>query len=310
MRILHTLGRLCQFSILAVDHHHWRFARRSLSCAVKAARQISAVLLQVHRTLATMKVKSARAAELSDYEVLKALREMDKRQQAAVAQASEKARAVSAAGIGAGDVGGLSIEEQTLQSLPANLRTIQYEVLETLRNVMRPCAHQTSEQITRFMDALAAWERARPVEGVPGLKEDSGLDAPIERERRLTKGERLMLINHAPTSEIELYPLVEEIEDRFSADQRQDILAIVAAHLPLDQHAMQAEQRRAEAAAQSQGKNDVEFDQDGDRVYVGHDGLDEDERFNDGVADADNDMDMLEHEAREGPAVDDEGPDE
>lgn len=195
-----------------------------------------------------MKVKNARAAELSDFEVLQVLREMGKRQQMAVLKNDELAAAAAAAAIASsnkaeesvgstklnaeiakdsesirstkittinsitkpGGTESLSIEERTMQSLPSNLRTIQYEVLECLRNVQRPCAHQSADQIPRFMDALYAWERGKPVEGVVGLNEggeEGGIITFIEREKRLTKGERLMLINHAPTTEIELYPV-------------------------------------------------------------------------------------------------------
>lgn len=191
-----------------------------------------------------MKVKNARIAELSDFEVLQVLREMGKRQQMAIlkgdalaaASASSKAEesvdltklngesmkisenpqstkmAPSNSVITPAEtnIDSLSIEERTMQSLPSNLRTIQYEVLECLQNVQRPCAHQSSEQIPRFMDALYAWERGKPVDGVPGLNEggdNGGMITFIEREKRLTKGERLMLINHAPSTEIELYPV-------------------------------------------------------------------------------------------------------
>jgi RNA polymerase Rpb4 len=192
-----------------------------------------------------MKVKNARAAELSDFEVLQVLREMGKRQQMAVLKNDELAAAAAAIAssnkaeesvgstklnaeiakdsesigstkvttinsIKPGGTESLSIEERTMQSLPSNLRTIQYEVLECLRNVQRPCAHQSADQIPRFMDALYAWERGKPVEGIVGLNEggeEGGIITFIEREKRLTKGERLMLINHAPTTEIELYPV-------------------------------------------------------------------------------------------------------
>ncbi|PWN31891.1 uncharacterized protein FA14DRAFT_149963 [Meira miltonrushii] len=262
-----------------------------------------------------MKVKNARAAELSDFEVLQVLREMGKRQQMAVLKKNIESTKVTTMNSIKPNTGteSLSIEERTMQSLPSNLRTIQYEVLECLRNVQRPCAHQSSDQIPRFMDALYAWERGKPVEGVPGLNEggeDGGIITIIEREKRLTKGERLMLINHAPTTEIELYPLVEEIEDRFTADQRLDILTIISAHLPLDQEAIQAYQDRnttMPANAEMNDQQDVVFDeQDGEEVYVGP----EDEYEQQGIADPDDDMDMLQNEAAGGAAVDDDGPDE
>lgn len=55
-------------------------------------------------------------------------------------------------------------------------------------------------------------------------------------------------------------------------------------------------------------QQDVVFDdQDGEEVYVGpEDNYEQDE----GIADPDDDMDMLQNEAPGGAAVDDDGPDE
>lgn len=121
-----------------------------------------------------------------------------------------------------------------MRTLPPNLRTIQYSVLETLSDLHRPCAHVSRSHIPRFMDALQAWERGRPVPALDGTGGEAPQDGPrqsaangngqgheegqgraatqqlhdrrpIERDRRLTKGERLMLINQAPKSLLELY---------------------------------------------------------------------------------------------------------
>lgn len=136
-----------------------------------------------------MKVKSARTALLSDFEVLSLMREMDKKQ-----QHQEKTDAEQN-------------PERAMQFLPPNLRTIQYSVLETLSNVQRPCAHQTKASIPKFMDSLLAWERGFAVEGLDDDVADvkKPVRTPIEKERRLTKGERLMLVNLVPTTEVELY---------------------------------------------------------------------------------------------------------
>lgn len=245
-----------------------------------------------------MKVKNARAAELSDFEVLSVLRDLETKQREAVASASLADAVAHAAAHGGGGTE-LSLEEKAMRSLPPNLRTIQYEVLETLGNVQRPCAHQTGQQIPRFLDALTAWEKARPVEGVAGLS-DEGLLAPIEKEKRLTKGERLLLVNHAPTSEIELYSLVEEIEERFTMDQIQDLLAIVGAHLPIDQSAIQTSTQLDEGA--NTKATQMLHALESDKTLI--------EEEDEGLADPDEDMDMLENEARGEGAVDDEGPEE
>lgn len=147
-------------------------------------------------------------------------------------------------------------DEKALSSLPSNLRTIQYSVLEHLSSVQRPCAHQQPRHVSSFLSALRRWERGYDVEGVTlsdppeavlggepssGAEQSEGLfrgqedleesyegdrtmgevtmggeqgDAgtsnsqPVPRvakESRLTKGERLMLVNHAPMTLIELH---------------------------------------------------------------------------------------------------------
>lgn len=57
------------------------------------------------------------------------------------------------------------------------------------------------------MDSLLAWERGFAVEGLDDDVADvkKPVRTPIEKERRLTKGERLMLVNLVPTTEVELY---------------------------------------------------------------------------------------------------------
>jgi hypothetical protein len=104
--------------------------------------------------------------------------------------------------------------------------------------------------------------------------------------------------------------LVEEIEDRFTSDQRQDILSIISAHLPLDQEAIQAYQDRNNTVptnAELNDQQDVVFDdQDGEEVYVGP----ENDYEQQGIADPDDDMDMSQNETGGGAAVDDDGPDE
>lgn len=44
----------------------------------------------------------------------------------------------------------------------------------------------------------------------------------------LTKSEVLMLANHRPRNETVLEPLIEEVEERFSAEQQEEVLRIVS----------------------------------------------------------------------------------
>jgi len=93
--------------------------------------------------------------------------------------------------------------------------------------------------------------------------------------------------------------IVEEIDERFSADEQYDLLAIIAAILPLDELAMDRDNEAAVAEATSnQGHQDMVYDQEGGEVYVGEGDVDDD------IVD---DMDVLENEGRGEGAVDDEG---
>lgn len=80
-----------------------------------------------------MKILNPRSALLSDMEMLSLLQEMEADQQSAGTSAGSAAvlhgnneDAVAAA----------------MAKVPSNLRTVQYEALNTLMQVWRPCAHQ------------------------------------------------------------------------------------------------------------------------------------------------------------------------
>ncbi|WFD30184.1 hypothetical protein MSPP1_001201 [Malassezia sp. CBS 17886] len=141
-----------------------------------------------------MPILKAQAALLSDFEVLQLLREAESEQREDARRAHEDDAEVDA----------------SVYTVPPNVRTIQFESF-------RSCAHQTAEQITAFLDALAARgyvvPDARILDGEPGL----------------TKAERLQIVNHTPTSVVELHT-------RFSDEQINDILDCIATHfLPVAQ---------------------------------------------------------------------------
>jgi RNA polymerase Rpb4 len=65
---------------------------------------------------------------------------------------------------------------------------------------------QTSEQITAFLDSI--------------------------RDYKLTKVEKLMVVNSVPRSLAALHVLIEEHEDRFSMDEMEALLELVAEAFP------------------------------------------------------------------------------
>ena len=120
-----------------------------------------------------MRVIKTRAALLSDYEVLQLLRESEEEQK-------NEARLR---------------KEQHLAELDVspNLRTMQFEAISSLSQPFRTCALQSANHIRAFLDDLAARgyviSDERILAGEPGL----------------TKTERLQLVNHAPSSVVELH---------------------------------------------------------------------------------------------------------
>ncbi|KAL8571889.1 hypothetical protein ACOMHN_011481 [Nucella lapillus] len=72
-----------------------------------------------------------------------------------------------------------------------NLGTITYETLKYLENT--PCALQTPEHIAPFMQAVAKF--------------------------KLTKAEKLQLMNSRPSTMVEMHLMVEESEERFANDE-------------------------------------------------------------------------------------------
>lgn len=62
--------------------------------------------------------------------------------------------------------------------------------------------------------------------------EERGPDE-ILPDRALTKAERLQLVNNAPRSLVELHTLVEELGERFTESQIEELLTLVATHIPI-----------------------------------------------------------------------------
>lgn len=89
-----------------------------------------------------------------------------------------------------------------------NLATVTYEAIKYLEET--PCNVQRESNIASFLLAI----------------KDKGL--------RLTKAEKLQIINSRPKNPVELQLLVEESEERFSEETLNLIQDIVNEHLPLD----------------------------------------------------------------------------
>ncbi|XP_072044672.1 DNA-directed RNA polymerase III subunit RPC9-like [Amphiura filiformis] len=79
-----------------------------------------------------------------------------------------------------------------------NLATISYEAVKYLEKT--PCKDQTPEIIGDFMKKLEPF--------------------------KLTKSEKLQLLNHRPTSAVEIQLMIEESEERLTEDQIEQLIDI------------------------------------------------------------------------------------
>jgi len=85
-----------------------------------------------------------------------------------------------------------------------NLRTIELEAIQYLAADYQPTRQQSDAGIQRLVNNLASYD--------------------------LTKAEKLQIVNLAPTEPVELYVIVEELEDRLGG-QMEDILGAVSSSL-------------------------------------------------------------------------------
>ncbi|KAI8826571.1 RNA polymerase Rpb4-domain-containing protein [Fimicolochytrium jonesii] len=109
-------------------------------------------------------------------------------------------------------------QDQVPPSVPARFGFAQEDPLDDLRSVEKetiaylegtPASSQTEPEIAAFMQALRSYD--------------------------LTKAEKLMLLNVRPKSTAELNALIECIEDRFSDDQQEAMVAVVHELLPYEE---------------------------------------------------------------------------
>ncbi|XP_075557875.1 RNA polymerase III subunit I [Dermacentor variabilis] len=130
-----------------------------------------------------MKIIKENSAFLSNFEVLKLLKDLQ----------SDKKASVSGAG------------KAAARTVP-NLATVSYETITYLEETA--CVRQTDQHIEDFLRQITA--------------------LPF----KLTKIEKLQLINHRPTSPVEIQLLIEESEERLSEEDVATILELVERTLP------------------------------------------------------------------------------
>ncbi|KAG1743181.1 HRDC-like protein [Suillus paluster] len=142
-----------------------------------------------------MEVVNARSALLSNFEVLSLLRELD---------AEHIARTKTAIRVKKEEAAGKNSHEAQTEEISENLRTVELEAIQYLSADYQPTLYQSDAGITELVRGLEPF--------------------------RLSKSEKLQIVNLAPTEPVELYVIVEEFEDRLG-NQMDDLLAVVTKSL-------------------------------------------------------------------------------
>ncbi|KAI0258820.1 HRDC-like protein [Gloeopeniophorella convolvens] len=149
-----------------------------------------------------MEVLNARASLLSNYEVLDLLRELESDHIARSRTAQRLKKEEGDAAAATGHTPQNNPEPQF--SVSENLRTVEVEAIQYLSADYQPTRMQTPEGIQRLTHGLAPFG--------------------------LTKAEKLQIVNLTPVEPVELYVIVEELEDRLG-ERMEEVLDIVRSSL-------------------------------------------------------------------------------
>ncbi|CAE7192420.1 unnamed protein product [Rhizoctonia solani] len=145
-------------------------------------------------------IVSKNSALLSNYEVLALLRELESNQLAKArshlaAKKEEEGAALN--GQAVPPVAGNPIQDEA----PQNLRTIEVELITHLKDMYPLMQRQNDTAIRNLTRSLGKFT--------------------------LTKNEKLQIVNLAPRQLVELYVIVENLEERFTDDELTEILQLV-----------------------------------------------------------------------------------
>lgn len=106
------------------------------------------------------------------------------------------------------EVYSLLMESEKKTNQPSNVATISYETTRYLKDT--PCSSQSPEAIKNLMEAVE----------------------PL----KLTKAEKLQLLNLRPCSLVELQLIVEELDERLKTEEEiEEFLTVLKENLPVEE---------------------------------------------------------------------------
>ncbi|KAH7336984.1 RNA polymerase Rpb4-domain-containing protein [Rhizoctonia solani] len=147
-----------------------------------------------------MEIVAKNSALVSNYEVLTLLRELESNQLAKARShlaAKKEEEGASLNGHPVPPVAGNPIQDE----VPQNLRTIEVELITHLKDMYPLMQRQNDTAIRNLTRSLGKFA--------------------------LTKSEKLQIVNLAPRQLVELYVVVENLEERFTDDQLTEMLQLV-----------------------------------------------------------------------------------
>ncbi|CAE6538196.1 unnamed protein product [Rhizoctonia solani] len=153
-----------------------------------------------HADGARVQVVSKNSALLSNYEVLALLRDLESDQLAKARShlaAKKEEEGAASNGHPVPPVAGNPIQDE----VPQNLRTIEVELISHLKDMYPLMQRQNDTAIRNLTRSLGKFT--------------------------LTKSEKLQIVNLAPRQLVELYVIVENLEERFTDDELTEMLQLV-----------------------------------------------------------------------------------